>query len=239
MLLTALIAFVLLQGYTALLIVLRAKLFGTRLYRPMLWNLFLSLVPLLLQFLLLAFELGATALFARIDAGPLAVRAAQLVGIAGFILWALVFPNASYLITELNFSHVREGEDVPEYYDIIMVFTLASTGFINALASLTVFQFMLLIIWDPPANVVPAVTWAIVVLYALSSGFAIYLGRHMRVNSWDVLHPFQFTKRLWDHFRAREHRRTAMGYTIFFSGTLIVAHVMFFNLIYSAIVNTR
>lgn len=236
MLLYAFIAYLFLQIYTAGLIVLRSRLFATKLYRPMLWNLFLSLVPLLLQIgTILILVVLAGVISAQQDVPTWVITAFQCLGIFGLFAWALFFPNATYLITELNFSHRKADDKVPEYYDIVMVFTLAVTGVINGLVSLAFFHFVILIITNAAKGTIPLSSWIVVIVYVFASSFAIYLGREVRVNSWDILHPFAFLRRLWGHFHDRMARKRALGYTLFFSGILLIAHMIFFNVLYPAI----
>lgn len=231
------VAFFALQIYTAALIMLRGKLFRTRVYRPMLLNLLLSLSPLIAQAILLVILLFLAALVnnATGDVTWL-IYVFQTIAIIGMFVWALFFPNATYLITELNFSHRKKNDPVPEYYDIIPVFTLASTGFINALASLALFHLIVIVVIGSPVGVIPLLSWIVVLAYALLASFAIYLGRHVRVNSWDIKHPLRFIKRLRQHFAKKEHRIMARGYVVFFTGTLIIAHAILFPVIYSALI---
>src|SRR5699024_3523020 len=110
----------LLNVYALALILLLAPLFRTHLYRPMLWNMWLSILPALVLFVTLA------AIYLTIPVeSPLLMWAAILVG---GLLWLLMLPNSAYLITELNFSHRHENETVPLWYDIVLVLTLALSG---------------------------------------------------------------------------------------------------------------
>lgn len=228
------IAFIGLQIWAALLIVLRGVLFRTKIYRPLLWNLFLSLVPLLIQVVFGVILLYAIGMLNHYSLGAAAIQIFRVVMILWLFVWALFFPNATYLITELNFSHRVENDPVPLYYDIVMVFSLAMTGFINALASLSGFQFLLLIATSDD-NSIPTAVWVIVMVYIVASAFALYLGREVRVNSWDVLHPFKFLKKLGHRLRDRDERNKAVGYTLSFSGLLALAHLLVFSLLYSVI----
>ncbi|MCI1902209.1 MAG: DUF1361 domain-containing protein [Bifidobacteriaceae bacterium] len=229
----AALAFVGLQLWTALLIVLRGLVFHTKIYRPMLWNLFLSLAPLLVQVVFGVLLLFAVGFINSQGWGEQAADIIRVLMVLWLVLWALMFPNATYLITELNFSHRRENDPVPLYYDIVLVFSLALTGFINALASLSGFQGLLILAAD--SVVITPVEWAIVFIYILASAFALYLGREVRVNSWDVLHPIAFIKKLGSRLHAREEWHKALGYTLSFAGLLTISHLLVFSLLYSAL----
>ena len=228
------LAFLGLQVWTALLIILRGLLFRTKIYRPMLWNLFLSLMPLLIQVVFGIILLYAVGVANSWGIGAVLGAVFRVVMIVWLIVWALFFPNSTYLITELNFSHRKENDPVPMYYDIVMVFSLALTGFVNALASLSGFQGLLLLAMD--SETIPPLVWIIVMVYILASAFALYLGREVRVNSWDVLHPFAFMKKLFARLRDRDEWHKAVGYTLTFAGLLALSHLLVFSLLYSAII---
>jgi uncharacterized membrane protein len=228
------LAFVGLQVWTALLIILRGLLFRTKIYRPMLWNLFLSLMPLLIQVVFGIVLLYAVGVANSWGIGAVLAAVFRVVMIVWLIVWALFFPNSTYLITELNFSHRKENDSVPMYYDIVMVFSLALTGFVNALASLSGFQGLLLLAID--SETIPPLVWVIVMVYILASAFTLYLGREVRVNSWDVLHPFAFMKKLFTRLRDRDEWHKAVGYTLTFAGLLALSHLLVFSLLYSAII---
>lgn len=239
MIVVSLFSFIALQLYTALMIILRGALFRTKIYYPMLWNLFLSLSPLLIQLAIFIMLLVMGNYIGQLEnfSKELAILFKATL-IAGLLVWALFFPNATYLITELNFNHRKKNDPVPEYYDIVMVFTLAATGVINALVSLTVFHLIVVgfIIPAETPDVVPTASWVVVCCYALLSSFAIYLGREVRFNSWDLLHPMLFLEKLWRHVSQKANAQHALGYTIFFSGILIIGHLIFFPLVYSLLV---
>ena len=56
----------------------------------------------------------------------------------------------------------------------------------------------------------------------------IYLGRYVRFNSWDLLHPSSFVRKLVAHFRVGAHWRTLAGF--------VVVHTLFFGLMYLLVV---
>ncbi|MDF2691803.1 MAG: hypothetical protein K0S65_186 [Labilithrix sp.] len=158
-------------------------------YRFLLWNLFLAWVPYL----------------CAITLRVLHERGARLTTLAPlFLLWLGFLPNAPYLVTDL--VHLRwHGGDAghggaPLWFDAIMLASYAWAGVGLGVASLRTC-----------AGVVhsrrgPWTAAAFVVLSALATGFGIYLGRFVRLNTWDVatrpltvldialspiVHPFQ------------------------------------------------
>ncbi len=138
---------------------------GDGFYRFLVWNLFLAWVPL-------AFAVAA---YARSRRGVDPVVAALLVP------WLLFFPNAPYLLTD--FIHLQEGP-APLWYDALMLSAFAWTGLLLGFASLYLVQMVLRSAFGA------AVGW-LGVFGALALGsIGVYIGRFVRLNSWDVLlHP--------------------------------------------------
>ncbi|MBK7774289.1 MAG: DUF1361 domain-containing protein [Sandaracinaceae bacterium] len=123
------------------------------------WNLFLAWVPLALALgLERASRLGS----------------ASLLGVA----WLAFFPNAPYLVTDL--VHLRHRAPVPLWYDVAFFATLALAGLFVGLASLEIVHRVL------RRHVSARAAWALVLLISALSGYAIYLGRFLRWNSWDL-----------------------------------------------------
>jgi len=202
------------------LVCLRAPLFGTRLYRPMVLNIALSVAPvvvlgLLLAGLLVAAAVGSTVLI-------------WLVIIGDGLVWLLLLPNSAYLITELNFSHRREEDPVPLWYDIVLVLTLALSGVMNALLNVVLAQGVLALVAfpnsaDPLGR--PA-SWIFVAVVLVLISFGMYLGRHLRFNSWDLLHPGSFVRRFRDHFARAGRMREAGGFVIVHSLLLAFLYLL-------------
>lgn len=115
---------------------------------------------------------------------------------------ALLFlPNAPYVVTDL--VHVRARPLVPLWFDVALFGSAALAGVALGVAAL-----------DEAASTLapwigPRATTALLGLATLASGFGIYLGRFVRLNSWDVVlrprtvlhdvlapvfHPLAFTR---------------------------------------------
>jgi uncharacterized membrane protein len=222
MLLTSSVLGVVGMNVAALLLVLgRAVVFRTRLYRPMLLNIGLSVAPVGLLLLALAVLIGLTV------AG--APRVLVLVG-AGVVMlaWLLLLPNAGYLITELNLSHRKEGDGVPEWYDVLLVLTLAMSGVLNTLMNVLAVQLVYVALrYDEVDGLVRPEVRALVAAVLLLVAFGIYLGRNLRLNSWDVRHPFGLLARIGRHL-AGPGGAAAAGFTVIGAG--------FFGLMYLVVV---
>ena len=215
----------LLTVYTCSLIYLRSRLFKQKLYKPMLLNIGLAWVPTILValMLLIAAAIGQPTI-------------ATILAIIGLFLWLLAFPNAPYLITELNFSHRKPNDRVPLYFDIIQTLSLTTTGIFVGQFGLVLVHILIILLISPGYSdsgilIIPTLSWGLIVIYLFLAAFAIYLGRHVRVNSWDVLHPLAFTKRLKNHLMSKNEWRLALGYTIFYGLFMLILHVVIFGII--------
>lgn len=132
-------------------------------YGFLLWNLFLAWLPLV-------FAIWAHRNYLR------GGKAISIMMPAFF--WLLFFPNAPYIITDL--IHMRSRPGVPSWYDAMMVFGFAFTGFLIGLSSLYLIHRMLqqvLTAWK---------SWLLILGLMVMSGYGIYIGRVLRWNSWDL-----------------------------------------------------
>ncbi len=202
-----------LNVYAIALVILRAVVYRVTLYRPMLWNIFLSMVPIFV--LLLGSLTGAIA--TQFD--PLAGR---VLWVISMLLWLLMLPNASYLITELNFSHRSDDDPVPLWYDIILVISLAMSGVVNTVVNVLVVHVMaaIVVFGDSMAAITRPASWVAVGVVLLLLGFGMYLGRYLRLNSWDVKHPIGFLRRIVEHFSAWERVWACVGFTLTYAAFL-------------------
>lgn len=93
-------------------------------------------------------------------------------------LSVLFLPNAIYLVTDL--IHLKPREDVPYWYDIVLLFSFSVLGLIYSTLTLIHIEGNLKKLFDKKWTV------PIVLFIILSSGYGVYVGRILRWNSWDV-----------------------------------------------------
>ncbi|MBO9554962.1 DUF1361 domain-containing protein [Cellulomonas sp.] len=196
------------NALAVLLVLLRAAAFHTRLYRPMLLNVGLSVAPVLV--------LGAGVLVVAITLAAGVPRGVAIaVEVVVVLVWLLLLPNAGYLVTELNLSHRRPGDEVPEWFDLLLVLSLAMSGVLNMLTNVFLVQ---LAYAGVRFNAVDALEGAeirvLTVLVLVLASFGVYIGRNVRVNSWDVLHPWSLVAKIVRHLRAGRNSRDAAGFTL-------------------------
>ena len=142
----------------------RLALSGESTYAFLAWNLFLAWIPFVLA--------------SWLPPGP----GRTWLAIPAFASWLLFFPNAPYLVTD--FVHLRARPIVPLWYDLGMLCLFAWSGCLLGEASLAAVH-QIVRAWAGRT------VGALFVLASLAlAGFGIYLGRFVRLNSWDVvLHP--------------------------------------------------
>ncbi|MBX9243591.1 DUF1361 domain-containing protein [Actinotalea ferrariae] len=208
--------------FAALLVLARARVYGTRLYRPMVLNLVLCALPLLV--LLLGLLVSVVLVVAGAPRWSVLVVAAVTT-----IVWLLLLPNAGYLITELNLSHRVDGDGVPMWFDIALVIALAMAGVLTTV--LNVFtahlSFALLRHGDHAEGLEQSDGQVLVLVLLLLVSLGMYLGRYLRLNSWDVAHPGALVRRVHRHVVVDRQWTALLGFC--------ATHTVFLGLMYVAV----
>mgnify|MGYP000291855005 CR=1 FL=1 len=94
-------------------------------------------------------------------------------------LWLLFFPNALYLITD--YFHLWPKPSTSVWYDLIMISTFAIVGLFLALSSLKKIESLML------RKRSKSLAKLIIVVFMYLGSLGVYIGRFMRLNSWDVI----------------------------------------------------
>jgi len=94
-------------------------------------------------------------------------------------LWLIFLPNTWYVLTD--YIHVFPNGEVSQLFDIVLISLLVFTGFILGFTSLFLIHRQLL------HRVGALRSYLLIELAIFTSSFAIYLGRDLRWNSWDVI----------------------------------------------------
>lgn len=127
------------------------------------WNLALAWLPMML---------GLTTFVAHRWHWP-----APIVVSAG-IAWLIFLPNAPYLVTDMVHAG-NTWQAVPLWFDIVMFATFGGTGLLLGYASLYLVHVVVADRFGTVAG------WALTLATLVLSGTGIYLGRVLRLNSWD------------------------------------------------------
>ncbi|MBI5954303.1 MAG: DUF1361 domain-containing protein [Chloroflexi bacterium] len=102
-----------------------------------------------------------------------------------FILWMLFFPNAPYILTDLQ--HLgRPREDVPLWFDMLMLIWFSWTGLLLGVVSMFLMQDIVRRQFGRIAG------WFFVLASGTLCSLGVYIGRFLRWNSWDMFfNPFE------------------------------------------------
>lgn len=130
----------------------------------MLWNLFLAWLPLL-------FIIWLLKVLKR-------KRWSSWEGIAASLLWLGFLPNSFYLVSDL--IHMQEASPGEILFDAVMFGSFAINGLLLGYMSLYLFHE------EFRQRVSSLETRLTIALVLLICSFAVYLGRDLRWNTWDV-----------------------------------------------------
>jgi uncharacterized membrane protein len=200
-----------------MLIVVRAFQVDYVQYRFLLWNLFLAWLPLLVSM--------SAMLLTRIAKGfDLAIGLI----ICGFI-WLFLYPNAPYLTTDfihLIFSPSYDGYEGYQkdrlllWYDLVLFFLFSWCGLLLGYVSMRQFHSIV-------SHYINAwMGWIFVLVVSFLGGFGVYLGRVIRLNSWDVLFsPFRLVESVLEGINAH-----AAIFTILFGMLILIVYLSLYLL---------
>jgi uncharacterized membrane protein len=167
----------------------------------LIWNLFLAWIPLGLSY----------ALVSHTRRTPWS----SWTGIGLTLAWLLFLPNSFYMVSD--YIHLEDMARVSVLYDALTFTCFIINALILGFASLYMVQTLLRSRISRLQNELFAATML------LLSSFAIYLGRDLRWNSWDVLvNPagilFDISERVIDPMDHPEVFTTTLMFFIFLAG---------------------
>lgn len=158
----------------------------------MLWNLFLAFVPYWLSIYLSNSKKSGRF---------------KLVIVAS--LWLLFLPNSPYMLTDL--FHLQKRPGLPIWYDLLLILSFAITGMY--LFYLSVIRMVIYAKDHFPKIHHPL---SLIILFLLVS-YGVYIGRFLRLNSWDVLNPVSLTKSCLSTFIYLPRLKDMTCFTLLFS----------------------
>ena len=129
------------------------------------WNLLLAWLPILFSWLLVK----------HLEDG----RWNSWQGITYSLLWLGFLPNSFYIVTD--FIHLRHDTSLNALYYAVMIMSFSLSGFMLGYVSLYAVHTNLI------KRLSPRASHALIATILLLCSFAIYLGRYLRWNTWDVL----------------------------------------------------
>ncbi|MEI6290858.1 MAG: DUF1361 domain-containing protein, partial [Chloroflexota bacterium] len=146
-------------------------------YLSLIWNLLLAWIPFILAYL--AFMLSWRRLLVYL-----------VIPVFAF-LWLIFFPNAPYMLTDLQ--HLSQLPALaPIWYDVIMLIWFSWTGMLLGIVSLNMMQEIV------RREFGRLMGWVFFFLVSGLSGVGVYFGRFIRLNSWDIFSaPDQAADSFW------------------------------------------
>lgn len=181
---------------------------GSSFYRFLVWNLFLAWVPV-------AAALVCHALARRHDYG---------LAIGAGVVWLLFFPNAPYMLTD--YIHIGETPlTSPLWWDALMLSSFVWTALMLGFFSLYLMQG----VWR--AHMGPFLSWLLVALALGLGSFGVYLGRFVRLNSWDaLLHPRSVAHIIASQLENPVHQPRLLGVLGLVTGFMLIGYVVVYTL---------
>lgn len=198
---------------SVLLYVLGAVSNHSTVFGYMIWNLFLAWLPVVF-----AVWLGRS-LYHRLWSNWLPLLLT--------VLWLGFLPNSFYMISD--FIHVQEVRRVDLLYDIVMFASFILNGVILGFLSVYLVHGQLL------RRVRRPMATTLIGLVLLLCSFAVYLGRDLRWNTWDILiNPTGVLLGVSDPIVNPHAHPQAFTTTITFFVLLASLYVVVYQLLYTA-----
>jgi uncharacterized membrane protein len=144
--------------------------------------------------------------------------------IALALLWLSFFPNGFYLVTD--FVHLNVSLPATLLFDAVLLTSFALSGLILGCKSMYMVHAQLY-------KSLPAMqAWLIMLAVLLLSGFAMYLGRYLGWNSWDLFaNPFYILFDLLSRFaNTRELMATFRTTVLFFVFNTVIYLAFYYSL---------
>lgn len=167
-------------------------------YYGLIWNLFLAWIPFILAYL--AYILSW------------AKRWVYLVVAVFAFLWLIFFPNAPYILTDMQHLGLNITS-VPLWYDVILLTWFSWTGVLLGVVSLNLMQEII------KREFGRWIGWIFVLVTAGLSSAGVYIGRFIRLNSWDIFDdPGKAAESIWSWLQDPSLRSVGfiVLYTLFF-----------------------
>ena len=148
------------------LVAVRITFSDSKRYTTLVWNLFLAWIPFVLSYLAYTLSWRKRFLYFTIP-------------VTAF-LWLIFFPNAPYILTDLQHL-AKQTTQAPLWYDVIVLVWFSWTGLLLGLVSLYLMHDIVQRTFGRTLG------WVFVLVVSGLSSFGVYLGRFVRFNSWDIL----------------------------------------------------
>ncbi len=202
-------ALLLASGISVALVIARIAWTGKLGYAFLAWNLLLAWLPLV-------FALLACDAYHKKSG-----RNWRFIGLGA--AWLIFFPNAPYIFTDV--IHLTTKYYFHFWIDLVLILTCAVTGLVLGFVSLYLMQSVVMRMVGRWAS------WFFIAAVAALSGFGIYLGRFLRLNSWDVvLSPLKLCRGIGHWALNPLSPSTSYAFPALFATFLFVTYLMLYAL---------
>jgi uncharacterized membrane protein len=182
----------------------RAVLTGKDEYAFLIWNLFLAWIPFIIAYFTYTSHVPHSKML-------------LLVPIAAF-LWLIFFPNAPYILTDLQHLAVTDWQSIDTWYDVLMLIWFAFTGLLLGLVSLFMMQEII------RREFGRWVGWGFVALVTALTAVGVYVGRFLRWNSWDIIsRPRELAQ--FTISRAQDFNGRPLVFTVIFASLFLFLYL--------------
>lgn len=186
--------------YCFILLLFRAKISHSIFYFFLIWNLFLAATP----YLIIEFAKENIRVLENLKTRVIV-----------FLCWLLFLPNSFYILTD--FVHLNKGNPELFWFDLILLFSFTSLGFLFGLLSIKEFAKCFTLFYSNKIVVI------VIPIICLLIGFGIYLGRFQRFNSWNIItNPFQLLLHSLETFFTSE----AILFTLFYGSFIYIIYII-------------
>lgn len=145
------------------------------------------------------------------------------------VLWLLFFPNAPYMVTDLlyfgNTSYFVNNGYTTSVLAWAKLVYIAFGVLLGSLMGLKSMYEMHQIIRRHKGK---KIAYSAILVSCLLSGFAIYIGRILRFNSWDVLRPLYMLTRINEELSAFSLIFSLL-FAVYTLGSYILFYILFHN----------
>lgn len=145
------------------------------------------------------------------------------------LLWIIFYPNAPYILTDfIHLSRYRFYGDIVYgeisssnfaiWYNFFLISIFIIIGLVLSYVSLSVMHRHIREKYNT------LIGWVFIVIISVLSGFAIYLGRFVRLNSWEIVtSPMKLIKIIINSFNIQ-----ALSFTALFGILTLFIYISFF-----------
>jgi len=152
------------------------------------------------------------------------------------ILWLIFFPNSVYMVTDLIHIHseklvwyeatarytfnngVMYSNDIMQWIKLLVIGIGVIYGLLIGMESLNVFYRFL------NQKLPKAISYLIIAGVSLVSGFAVYIGRFLRFNSWDLLRPLSLFRDIFTNINIFE-----IEFSFAFAGFILILFLLYIS----------